>query len=82
MRALKFLLAAVLAVLAVTVGFVAVAVLAAAILAYFLGRFVLRSFRKAPLPPAASAPARRAAPAGHGEVIEVTATEVPSERVH
>jgi hypothetical protein len=80
MRLLKFLLVALLAVAAVTVGLVAVVALAVGLMAYVLGRRLLRRFQGAGATPVnLPHPAPRVSPA-HGEVIEVTATEVPTDR--
>jgi hypothetical protein len=83
MRALKVLLATVLVALAVTAGFVVVAVLAGAALLFLAGRALVRRLRGAaprPAPPPAGS-ASRPASAGHGEVIDITATEVPADRL-
>ncbi|MES2697320.1 MAG: hypothetical protein V4773_27895 [Verrucomicrobiota bacterium] len=80
MQFLKVFLALVVAALAVTVGFVAVAVAAVAVVAYFVARLIVLKFRtKSPL---ASGSAHATRPAqvrpARGNVIDITATEVPS----
>lgn len=79
MRWLKMLLAVVGAVLAATIGLFAVAIFAVGLLAYLVGRLLLRRARRDSL----STPAPRVGrkPAASGDIIEVTATEVPAERL-
>lgn len=74
MRILKVLAGLVLAVVLVATGVFAVALLAVGLLVYLVVRLVRR-------PPGAKAPAPRAAPARTaGDVIDVSATEVPAEK--
>lgn len=84
-RAFKLVLAAAVAVLAVTVGFVAVGLLLGVLLVVFAVRALVRAFRPRPVRPAAPPPGpaaafRRSAPAA-GDVIDITATEVPADRL-
>jgi uncharacterized protein (DUF58 family) len=79
---LKLLAALVVAALAVTLGVVAVAILAVGLVAYLVARMIRRQFGK-PSPRATLPPQPHAVPRSRGsgeDVIEVTATEVPTER--
>lgn len=80
MRLLKFVLVLLLAIAAVTVGVVAVAALAIGLVAYMLGRLLVRRFAPAGNRPRVTAPSTvRRAPPPAGDVIEVSATEVPHD---
>ena len=80
MRLLKFLLVALLSVLAVTVGFVAVVAVAVGLLAFVAGRRLVLRFQGAGASPATMPPPPSRVPAAQGDVIEVTATEVTTDR--
>jgi hypothetical protein len=80
MRLLKFALAGIVALVAVFAGLFAAAVVAAGAIGVFLARLLLARPRK----PALREPPRRAVPRepapSSGDVIDITATEVPSQR--
>lgn len=71
MRILKIVVAVLLTVLAVTAGFLAVAVLALGVGAFLLGRWARRRLT------GASRPTLRPRRAANRDVIDVTAREVP-----
>jgi hypothetical protein len=78
MQWLKMLLAALVVVAAVTLGLFAVVVVAVGFAAYFVGRLLLGRTGRLPLRRAPPPPAR---PTPAGDVIEVTATEIPADRL-
>lgn len=84
MRLLKVLLTALFAIVAVTMGLFAAAIVGLGAIALLLTRKLLRgggthsTAMQAPAPRATRPPANQAT--GGGDVIEVTATEVPADR--
>ncbi len=85
MPALRALLATVLVVLAITAGFVVVAALAGAAILFLAGRALVRRLRGTParptVPPSTARARGPVAGAGGGDVIDITATEVPADRL-
>lgn len=77
MRWLKWLVFAVLVAVAVTFGFMLLVALVVGMLAFYLGRTLLRRLRGAPASAGHAMPRPRPAPAGN--VIDITATEVGRE---
>ena len=80
MRLLKFFFVALLAAAAVTIGFVAVVAVALGLAAYVVGRRVVRRLQGAGASPGHPPVTASRVPASRGEIIEVTATEVPADR--
>ena len=81
MRALKIVFAAVLVAVAVTAGFVVVALLAGVAILFLAGRALVIRLRGSAAGPSAPRAAPRRKPAAGGEVIDITATEVPNDRL-